>query len=140
MNTETLTRDNILDYAKEHFGNEPEYLWERTPEAAVLRHPENRKWYAVIMEVDRAKLGLPGAGPTEIAVVKCDPLMVGALRSREGFLAAYHMNKERWLTLRLDDTVEREEGLRLLEMSFALTRKKMKKAPRRAAQSEEPKV
>ena len=108
MERDALTRADIFCYAKEHFGSEPEYLWARTPESAVLRHADNRKWYAIVMPVERA--------------------LVGALRTRPGFLPAYHMNKERWITLLLDGPVSREEGFQLLEMSYELTKQKMKKA------------
>ena len=46
------------------------------PHNAVLRHPENRKWYAVLMQVSREKLGLAGAGPVDIVDLKCDPALV----------------------------------------------------------------
>ncbi len=130
MDSAALTRTDILTYAKERFGADPDYPWERTPDCAVLRHKENRKWYALIMKVGRARLGLPGEGGIEILNLKCDPVLIGALRARPGFLPAYHMNKERWITLRLDGTVSREEGLQLLEMSFASTQGTWKRAPK----------
>ncbi len=128
MERDALTRADIFCYAKEHFGSEPEYLWARTPESAVLRHADNRKWYAIVMPVERAHLGLPGEGVFDVLNLKCDPALVGALRTRPGFLPAYHMNKERWITLLLDGPVSREEGFQLLEMSYELTKQKMKKA------------
>lgn len=103
------------------------YLWEKTPEAAVLRHEDSRKWYALVMPVERSRLGLDGAGSVEILNLKCDPLLIGVLRTRAGFLPAYHMNKEHWITLLLDGSVEREEGLQLLEMSYSLTLSKVRK-------------
>jgi len=77
-------------------------------------------------------VGLPGSGQMDTFTLKCDPVLIGALRTRKGFLPAYHMNKEHWLTLCLDGSVSEEEGLSLLEMSFALTQRKMKKASKAA--------
>lgn len=132
MDISLLTRDCILRCAMEQFGTEPEYLWPETPDCAVLRHADSRKWYALLMEVPCARLGLPGDGQMDTLTLKCDPVLIGALRTRKGFLPAYHMNKEHWLTLCLDGSVSEEEGLSLLEMSFALTQKKMKKASKAA--------
>ena len=115
MDISALTRDCILRCATE------------TPDCAVLRHADSRKWYALLMEVPCTRLGLPGSGQMDTLTLKCDPVLIGALRTRKGFLPAYHMNKEHWLTLCLDGSVSEEEGLSLLEMSFALTQRKMKK-------------
>lgn len=126
-----LTRSDVLGYAEEQFGEVPVYLWAKTPEAAVLRHAGNQKWYALMMSVERARLGLEGAGAVDILNLKIDPLLIGVLRRREGFLPAYHMNKEHWITLLLDDAVERDEGLQLLEMSYRMTLPKIRK-PKKA--------
>lgn len=41
-----MKKEAIYKYVKEQYGTEPEYLWKRDPNSAVLRH-RNRKWYAV---------------------------------------------------------------------------------------------
>lgn len=50
--------------------------------------------------------------------------MIGGLRKEEGILPAYHMNKEHWITVLLDGTVEKEEICNLIDISFELTIKK----------------
>lgn len=114
-------RDAVLAFAAETWGTEPEYLWASTPDAAVLRHRENRKWYAIIMRVGRERLGLSGTGMTDVVNVKCDPMMTGSLRLRKGILPAYHMNKQSWVSILLDGTVPQQEIAALLRMSYALT-------------------
>lgn len=114
-------REETLRYAAAVYGSEPEYLWQDTPDAAVLRHRDNRKWYALFMTVKREKLGLPGVGRVDILDVKCDPQMIGFLVSGSGFLPGYHMNKKNWITVLLDGTVEKEQIFSLLDQSFMLT-------------------
>ena len=46
-----VKREEIFKYIKEKYDITPEYLWEDTPDAAVLRHRDNRKWFALIMNV-----------------------------------------------------------------------------------------
>ncbi len=114
-----MTRQDIFAWAKRQYGTEPDYPW--GDNSAVLRHKENNKWYGLIMEVGRDKLGLPGEGTVEALNVKCDPQMVGALRTREGFHPAYHMNKEKWITIRLDGSVPKEDIKNLVSISYQMT-------------------
>lgn len=108
----------ILAFAQKTYGTQPEYLWARLPDAAVLRRADNQKWYAVLMPVARAKLGLSGEGTIEIIDLKSDPLLIDALRTRPGYLPAYHMNKLHWFTALLDGSVPAEELCELLRLSY----------------------
>lgn len=122
-------RQDVLTFASEQYGTEPEFLWASYPEYAVLRH-RNGKWYGVVMDVPREKLGLSGKDCVDILVVKCAPDMIGAFRQRDGFLPAYHMNRSHWLTVLLDGTVDRETIISLLDMSCDLIEKGTKKRGR----------
>ena len=59
--------------------------------------------------------------------VKGDPNLIGALREKKGFLPAYHMNKENWISILLDDTVPEEEIKSLIRFSYQLTETKCRK-------------
>lgn len=100
-------RQDVLAFASEQYGTEPEFLWASYPGYAVLRH-RNGKWYGIVMDVPRERLGLSGQGCVDILNVKCEPDVIGAFRQRDGFLPAYHMNRSHWLTVLLDGTVDRE--------------------------------
>ena len=50
------------------------------------------------------------------------PEMIGSLRKESGILPAYHMNKEHWITLLLDGTVEKKKICDLIDISYELTR------------------
>ncbi len=125
-----MTKDSFLQYAAETFGAAPEYPWADTPDAFVLRHTGNRKWFAVGMAVRRDRLGLPGEGTVDVVDVKCDPLMSGSFLTQPGVLPAYHMNKLHWLSLLLDGSASDEDIRMLTEASFALTYPKPKRKPR----------
>lgn len=120
-----MTRMEVLQYAGEQFGSEPEFLWAKYPGYCVLRHTNNKKWYAVLMDVPREKLGLPGDGIIDILDVKCDPILLGSLLGTDGFLPAYHMSKSSWVTIRLDGSVSSEEIINLLTISYDLTKNKV---------------
>ena len=93
-----MKREEIFQYVKEQYGTEPEYLWKKDPDSAVLRH-KNGKWYAIIMVVEKKILGLEEDGNIDILDVKCDPDLVGMIIQTYGFLPGYHMNKQHWLSL-----------------------------------------
>ena len=120
-------RDEILRWAEEQYGTEPERLWAAYPDYAVLRRADSGKWYALIADVQRAKLGLNEEGRVDILNVKCDFRMIGSLLSQPGFRPAYHMSRNSWITILLDGTVKPEQIFPLLEMSYALAAPKIRK-------------
>lgn len=63
----------------------------------------------------------------DVINLKCDPELIGSLRLKSGFHAAYHMNKEKWISIRLDGSVVDSEIKSLIELSFELTRDGKKK-------------
>jgi len=115
-------RSNVLKYVKNKYRTEPDYPWRSHPSYAVLRHANNKKWYGVVMSVARNSLGLPGKGQIDVMNLKCRPELIGALRLTPGFLPAYHMNKEHWLTVVLDGSVPENEIFDLIDLSFYLTK------------------
>ena len=52
----------LINYVKTTYGAMPEYLWPDYPQTFIFRHADNRKWFGVVMDVERTKLGLPGEG------------------------------------------------------------------------------
>lgn len=120
-----MTRQQIFQWVKRRYGTDPDYPW--ADENAVLRHTDSRKWYGLIMEIGRDKLGLDGEGTVDIINLKCEPVLIGSLRERDGFHPAYHMNKDQWVSVRLDGSVPEDELKNLIDLSFELTRKKTRK-------------
>ena len=123
-----MTKTSLLQYALDTYGAAPEYPWRDLPDAFVLRHESNRKWFAVGLTVRRDRLSLPGNGSVDLLDVKCDPMMSGSFLSQPGILPAYHMNKLHWLSVLLDGTAADDDVKALLDTSFALTYQKPKRA------------
>ena len=112
----------ILTQVQEKYGNQLEYLWEKSPDTAVLRHEGNQKWYAVWMKISWDKLEKGREGQVEAVNLKHD--QVADLLSKKGIYPAFHMNKRYWISVALDDTLSDEEVLELIEKSWNLTTKK----------------
>jgi len=87
-----------------------------------LRHRKNGKWFGLLMTVEKQKLGLEGTGMIEILDVKAAPEMVSIINQSRGYLPAYHMNKNHWLTALLDGSVSEKQLQSLLRDSYERTR------------------
>ena len=112
----------IMGYVQEKYGNQLEYLWEQSPDTAVLRHEESQKWYAVLMKISWDKLDKGKEGLVEAVNLKHD--CVTDLLTQRGIYPAFHMNKRYWISVAFDDTLSDEMVLELIERSWNLTTKK----------------
>ena len=140
-----MDESELFEYVAATYGAAPEYLWARFPGAFVFRHRENRKWFCVGMEVERAKLGLPVEGSaasdyeddksdgtsTAFGVssdkvllidVKTGPIVGGSYLGQPGIVKAWHMNKNHWLGILLDGSASEQTVKELLDISFCMTR------------------
>ena len=116
-------RDGLYDYIQNQYGDNPAFLWPQYPCYAVFRHNGNQKWYAVIMDVPKSKLGIDGDGVIDILNVKCLRENVPLLLTTSGYLPAYHMNKNNWISVRLDEETPLTKLHNLIDISFGLTAK-----------------
>jgi len=116
-----MKREDVFNYVKDTYKTEPEYLWEKLPNYAVLRHCTNDKWYAIIMDVDKSKLGLSGSGKEDIIDIKLNPEKVEEFLEFDDFLPAYHMNKKNWVSVRLAK-IDKNTLTKLIDRSFELTK------------------
>lgn len=110
----------MMGYIEKKYATEPEFLWEKYPDCAVFRISENRKWFAIIMTVEKSKLGLPGKGNMEIIDLKDLPEDIEKRIDGVLFFKAYHMNKKHWYTICLDGRVPDEEIGALIDVSYRL--------------------
>ena len=132
-----MTRQELTAYIAETYSTEAEYPFPRDSESCVFRHGGSRKWFALMMRVPYKTLGMRREGIADILNIKCDPFLIGSLRGKPGFLPAYHMNKDKWLTVLLDGSAGREEIVSLVALSFELTAEKAKTPKKRTAAHED---
>ena len=112
-----MDRQEINDYILNEFGVEGERLWIQFPDYEVFRNGKNKKWFAIMTDIEKSKLGLEGSDRISIINVKCDPILIGSLLHNDGFLPAYHMSKKTWITIILSE-VSDEQIKDLLHLSY----------------------
>ena len=122
-----MDRAELERHIAETYNAERDCPWAKHPDYVVFRHISNQKWFALIMDVPRGKLGLQGDGLLDVVNLKCDPVLPGSLRAESGFFPAYHMNKESWISVALDGSAPDDMVKTLLDMSFEATSAKNKR-------------
>ncbi len=85
---------------------------------------------AMVFKVMGKMFALVGHAQTPLRVsLKCDPDLAIALRmAYEAVTPAYHMNKQHWNTVLLDGTLPDEEIVSMIDDSYDLVVKGLKKA------------
>ena len=97
-------------------------------DTTVLRHGAGGKWFGLIMNIPKKRVGIEEDGMVDVLNLKIDPEESYVVREMfEGIIPAYHMNKRHWISVILNDTVPMEFCEILIQKSYDLTRKKIKK-------------
>ena len=122
-----MNRNEFINYVQTAYGVKGDNPWQKDPESTVFRHIGNRKWFALVMRVKKHCIGVDSDEYIDIVNFKCDKVMVGSALGNNGFYPAYHMNKENWITVALDERVPDEQLRMLVDMSYELTRKKFRR-------------
>lgn len=122
-----MTRKEFEALVLDRYNVKADYPFEEDFVTGVFRHEGTGKWFAIAMNISRAKLGLSGDGNIDVVNFKCAPEVIESVAGVEpGIYRAYHMNKTHWLTVALDGSCDGETIGWLLGISYDLTRGKKK--------------
>lgn len=113
---------NVIDYCYKKYGDCLEFLWEKVDDNAIIRRKDTRKWYAVFMLIAKNKLGLEGEEIIEVLNLKLGKEKVSNLIDNKKYFKAYHMNKNYWITILLDESKSVKEILNLVDISHSLAK------------------
>ena len=120
-----MTKQEFLEYCLNTFGTSPDYPFDEDFETAVLRHANNRKWYAIVMRVSRRKFGFDSDEIIDVVNLKLPTEMFGSFGATDGVYPAYHMNKLHWISVLLPDASDDVVQF-LVNVSFEATKDKRK--------------
>ncbi|WP_339007935.1 MmcQ/YjbR family DNA-binding protein [Fusobacterium animalis] len=112
----------IVAYVKNKYGDELEFLWEKSPKNAVIRRKSSNKWYAVILTISKRKLNLDSDEIIEVINLHNIAEEIKKLIDYKKYFPAYHMSKKHWCTICLDGTVELEKIYKLIDISYELAK------------------
>ncbi len=121
-----MTKQKFLSYCLSTYGTSPDYPFEEDFVTAVLRHADNRKWYAIVMRVSRRKFGFDSDEIINVVNLKLPTEMFGSFGTADGVYPAYHMNKLYWISVLLPDAPDDIVQF-LVNVSYEATKDKRKR-------------
>ncbi len=121
-----MTKEELFDFCEKTYGTIPDYPFENDFESAVIRHANNRKWFALVMHVPKSKLGIDDEAGADIVNLKLPTEMFGSFGPSDGVFSAYHVNKNHWISVLLD-SADDETVKFLVNASYEVTKSKQKK-------------
>ena len=123
-----MTRKEFEALVQDTYNISADYPFEGDFETGVFRHTDNGKWFGIAMNIPRKKLGALSEDNIDVVNLKCAPEVIESIVGVEqGIYPAYHMNKTHWITLSLGEITDVDLLSWLLNISYDLTRKKIRK-------------
>lgn len=120
-----MTVEEILEYT-EKLGGTHDNPFSGDEATAVLRNGVSGKWFGIILRVPAYFYG--GDKAEDCLNLKCLPDVAYLLREEyKNIRRAYHMNKEHWITVRLDGGVPDETIKQIMNLSYEIVDKKRRK-------------
>ena len=114
----------IINYINNKYHDNIEYLWESTPDSGIFRNKKNKKWYAAILSVKEDRVG----GKTDKVIMVIDLMHHKGetfdIIDNKSIYPGYHMNKNSWITIRLDGSQDNEFIYKYIDLSYELSLKK----------------
>lgn len=113
--------NRIVELIKIKYKSKPNFEWDKYPGFATFKNNNTDKWYAIIMNITKEKLGEEDTTEVEIINVKVDSEKIEELIKIKGIYKAYHMNKKYWISIVLDDSLEDDLIMKYIEESYNYT-------------------
>ena len=92
----------------------------------VFRHQSNRKWFCIMMDIPKRTLDINEEEKITVVNLKSDFNMISSVLYEKGFYPAYHMNKEHWISVAIEEA-ENEKIKLLIDISYEKTMQKIKR-------------
>ena len=119
------TMERVKELALELPGAGWDQPFEGDGHTTVFRHMDTGKWFGIALYAPRERVGLPGEGHAEVLNLKCDPLLIFSLtQAWPDIVPGYHMNRQHWISVRLEGDLPEDMLRTLMRMSFDLTARK----------------
>lgn len=111
----------IIKYVKGKYGNDLEYLWKKFPNNAVWKNKNNKKWYGLLLVLPESKLGIESDKTVDIIDLRYQKEKIKEIIDNKKVFAGYHMNKDNWITIKFDESVDIKKIYKLIDNSYKLS-------------------
>lgn len=114
----------VIGYVKEKYNDDLEFLWKKFSHNAVWRNKKNNKWYGALLIIAENKIGIDSDKIIEIIDLRYQKEQIKDLIDNQKIFPGYHMNKDSWITIKLDNSVKTEDIFELIDNSYSLSLEK----------------
>lgn len=113
---------DIIQYIKDNYDDELEFLWKNLPRNAIWRRTDTNKWYGLLSVIPKSKLGLKSEEVVTVLDLRSDPDKIEKLIDGIKYFPGYHMSKKSWFTVILDGSIADSEIIKRLQASYLLAK------------------
>ena len=114
----------IIKYVKEKYNDDLEFLWKKFPKNAIWRNKTNNKWYGALLVISERKLEIESDKIVEIIDLRYPKDKIKQVIDSDKIFPGYHMNKESWITIRLNGDVSTKKIFELIDNSYKISLEK----------------
>ena len=110
--------NRLADMIISRWNDACDHPFEKSRDSVVFRVPGSQRWYGLVMRVERNRIcGGDDSGLVEVLNLKAEDAEQEKLICETGIYPAYHMNKKKWISVLLDDTLRDERIFALIRKS-----------------------
>ena len=114
----------VIKYIKDKYNSDLEFLWEKYDNDAVARNKINDKWFLALLTVKKNRFGDFNDDYVEVIDLRYQKDSIDDLIDNKKVYPGYHMNKNSWITIKLDGSINIEKIYELIDNSYNLSIKK----------------
>lgn len=119
--------NRIMEKILQKYDVSPDFPWakgkyKKYKDYGVFRHKDTKKWFALIMDVSWHSL-LKNNNFEMVDIIDLKVEFVEYFKNK-GIYPAYHMDKENWVSITLDETLEDDVITNIIDLSFNVTNEK----------------
>lgn len=110
----------IIEYINKKYDDKLEFLWEKSPTSSIIRRKDTKKWYAVLMIIQKNRLIAGAEGVVEAMNLRAEPDNIKAMIDNKIFFPGFHMNKKHWFTISFDalpEALPNEKGIKHIALN-----------------------
>ncbi len=112
----------VIKYIKDKYNDDLEYLWEKFPTDAIWRNKKSGKWYGLLLVIEESKLGINSKNIVEIIDLRYQKSNIENIVDNKKIFRGYHMNKNSWITIKLDGSFDIKDIYKLIDNSYELSK------------------
>lgn len=122
---ERVIYEDVLHYVKDQYNSTTVKPFKSNPNIKALVTPKD-KWYALFLDVEYNKLQKDSLVDSKVKIINLKHISskISTIIDNRNIFPSYHMNKNHWISVVLDNNIDIEYVKELIELSYNLVNNK----------------